>query len=288
MIKRDSIAVVKNVVIILKNKKDLGRKYTLLQYGESYYLRNKFGRNIIAAYMLSFIIQIDENRFAYGSGTNNKNSKMFCVVDYDPITGKVEKEFYCNYYGKDGAGYKSIIRGLEKIYHDNIFLLQGFGQLFIYDSSKAIEQLGDNPLYYFDESDPRIPIEKIEEYKDYNDYLEELRPKTFIKLSNIHSIEDVVEGEDRIIVTVIVQDESDPQNTAEVKFPINKFGLPISWFSLPLANGKSQYIKLLHRNAVAKKLGKKVNRTTYLDVLKITLEKFLSQIKHLELPQKST
>lgn len=110
------------------------KQFTLSNVGDIYSLTNRSGVAFLKMYMPQFIIQLDENRFAVGSGTNNYNRKSFAIYNYDPVRGNLEKEFGCGYYGKDDDNYHTILRNIRNMYRNKKFLLQGNKKVFIYDA----------------------------------------------------------------------------------------------------------------------------------------------------------
>jgi len=110
------------------------KKFRIANIKDMYYLINNRGMTVLSIYYLQFIIQLGENRFAVGAGTNYYNKKSFAIFNYDPTTCKIEKEFGCEYYGKDSDSYQDILRNVHNIYRNKVFLLQGNKRLYIYDT----------------------------------------------------------------------------------------------------------------------------------------------------------
>ena len=116
------------------------KQYSLSNIKDVYYLTNNQGATVLKMYLPQFIIQLEDNKFAVGTGTNYYNRKSFSIFNYDSLTGKVEREFGCEYYGRDNDDYYTILRNIRKIYRNNKFLLQGNNRVFIYDT-KTKEKL---------------------------------------------------------------------------------------------------------------------------------------------------
>ncbi len=166
------------------------KQFALSNVGEIYYLTNRSGVAFLKMYMPQFIIQLDENRFAVGSGTNCYNRKSFAIYNYDPVRGNLEKEFGCEYYGRDDDNYHTILRNIRNMYRNKKFLLQGNNRVLIYDAEN----------------------------------------QSILTLRNIPGAIRTGVEDDKITAKTIAKSQNNARLTDEVEFVINKKGIPITGF----------------------------------------------------------